>query len=888
MFVDQVVHFCWEVEICPAKVVQFVILHMYTTLAGKSKFVQQKQCTSSFCTCTLLLLGSRNLSSKSSGSSFCTCTLLWLGSRNLSSKSSVLRHFAHVHYFCWEVESPAKSVVRHFAHVHYFGWEVEICPAKVVYFVILHMYTTFAGKSKFVQQKQCSSSFCTCTLLWLGVRRRNFTSKSSVLRHFAHVHYFCWEVEICPAKVVQFVILHMYTTLAAGKQKQCSSSKFVQQKQCTSSFCTCTLLLGSWCSSSFSKLWLGSRNLSSKSSVLRHFRHFAHVHYFCWEVEICPAKVVQFVILHMYTTFAGKSKFVQQKQCSSSFCTCTLLWLGSRNLSSKSSVLRHFAHVHYFCWEVEICPAKVVQFVILHMYTTTLAGKSSSKSSVLRHFAHVHYFCWEVEICPAKVVQFVILHMYTTFAGKSKFVQQKQCSSSFCTCTLLWLGHRNFTSKSSVLRHFAHVHYFCWEVLQQKQCMSFCTCTLLWLGSRNLLYTTFAGKSKFEQCSSSFCTCTLLWLGHRNFTSKSSVHFRTHFARNVALLLLGSRNLSSKSSVVRHFAHVHYFCWEVEICPAKVVQFVILHMYTTLAGKFYSKSRNLSSKSSVLRHFAHVHYFCWEVEICPAKVVQFVILHMYTTLAGKSKFSQFVILHMYTTFAGKSKFVQQKQCSSSFCTCTLLWLGHRNFTSKSSVLRHFAHVHYFCWEVEICPAKVVYFDILHMYTTFAGKSKFVQQKQCSSSFCTCTLLWLGHRNFTSKSSVLRHFAHVHYFCWEVEICPAKVVYFDILHMYTTFAGKSKFVQQKQCSSSFCTCTLLWLGHRNFTSKSSVLRHFAHVHYFCWEVEICPAKVVQFVILHMYTTLAGTSKIYQQKQCTSSFGSQMAVDVICGCIRCRVV
>ena len=614
MFVDQVVHFCWEVEICPAKVVQFVILHMYTTLAGKSKFVQQKQCTSSFCTCTLLLLGSRNL----------------------SSKSSVLRHFAHVHYFCWEV---------------------EICPAKVVQFVILHMYTTLAGTSKFYQQKQCTSSFCTCTLLLLG--SRNLSSKSSVVRHFAHVHYFCWEVEICPAKVVQFVILHMYTTLAG-------TSKFYQQKQCTSSFCTCTLLL------------LGSRNLSSKSSVVR---HFAHVHYFCWEVEICPAKVVQFVILHMYTTLAGKSKFVQQKQCTSSFCTCTLLLLGSRNLSSKSSVVRHFAHVHYFGWEVEICPAKVVQFVILHMYTT--------------------------------------------FAGKSKFVQQKQCSSSFCTCTLLWLGHRNFTSKSSVLRHFAHVHYFCWEV-------EICPAKVVQFVILHM-YTTLAGTSKFyqqKQCTSTFCTCTLL--------------------------LLGSRNLSSKSSVLRHFAHVHYFCWEVEICPAKVVQFVILHMYTTLAGT--------------------------------------------------------------------SKFYQQKQCTSTFCTCTLLLLGSRNLSSKSSVLRHFAHVHYFCWEVEICPAKVVQFVILHMYTTLAGTSKFYQQKQCTSTFCTCTLLLLGSRNLSSKSSVVRHFAHVHYFGWDIEILPAKVVYFDILHMYTTFAGKSKFVQQKQCSSSFCTCTLLWLEHRKFTSKSSVLRH----------------------------------------------------------------
>ena len=301
-----------------------------------------------------------------------------------------------------------------------------------------------------------------------------------------------------------------------------------------------------------------------------------------------------------YTTFAGKISTCQQKQCSSTFCTCALLLLGSRNFTSKSSVLRHFAHVHYFGWEVEICPAKVVYFVILHMYTT-FAGKLNftSKSSVVRHFAHVHYFGWDIEILPAKVVYFDILHMCTTFAGKSKFYQQKQCSSSFCTCTLL---------------------------------------------------------------------------------------------------LLGSRNLSSKSSVVRHFAHVHYFGWEVEICPAKVVYFVILHMYTT--------------------------------------------------------------------FAGKSKFVQQKQCSSSFCTCTLLWLGSRNLSSKSSVVRHFAHVHYFGWEVEICPAKVVYFVILHMYTTLAGTSKFYQQKQCTSTFCTCALLLLGSRNFTSKSSVLRHFAHVHYFCWE--------------------------------------------------------------------------------------------------------------------------
>ena len=304
-----------------------------------------------------------------------------------------------------------------------------------------------------------------------------------------------------------------------------------------------------------------------------------------------------------YTTFAGKISTCQQKQCSSTFCTCALLLLGSRNFTSKSSVLRHFAHVHYFGWEVEICPAKVVYFVILHMYTT-FAGKLNftSKSSVVRHFAHVHYFGWDIEILPAKVVYFDILHMCTTFAGKSKFYQQKQCSSSFCTCTLLLLGSRNLSSKSSVVRHFAHVHYFGWEV-------EICPAKVVYFVILHM-YTTFAGKSKFvqqKQCSSSFCTCTLLWLG--------------------------SRNLSSKSSVVRHFAHVHYFGWEVEICPAKVVQFVILHMYTTLAGK-----SKFSSKSSVLRHFAHVHYFGWEVDEI-------------------------------------SKFYQQKQCTSSFCTCTLLLLG---------------------------------------------------------------------------------------------------------------------------------------------------------------------------------------------------------------------
>ena len=59
-----------------------------------------------------------------------------------------------------------------------------------------------------------------------------------------------------------------------------------------------------------------------------------------------------------------------------------------------------------------------------------------------------------------------------------------------------------------------------------------------------------------------------------------------------------------------------------------------------------------------------------------------------------------------------------------------------------------------------------------------------------------TLLLLVKFQRASKSSVVRHFAHVHYFCWEVEILPAKVVYFVILHMYTTLAGKSKFVQQK--------------------------------------------------------------------------------------------
>jgi len=86
-------------------------------------------------------------------------------------------------------------------------------------------------------------------------------------------------------------------------------------------------------------------------------------------------------------------------------------------------------------------------------------------------------------------------------------------------------------------------------------------------------------------------------------------------------------------------------------------------------------------------------------------------------------------------------------------------------------------------------------------------------------------------------------------------------------MCKLFAGSSKMNQQKVCTSTFaCESKLLVIE----PAKSLSVRQFTHVQTFCWYDENEPAKSLHFDILHMCKLFAGSTKMNQQKVCTSTF------------------
>ena len=86
-------------------------------------------------------------------------------------------------------------------------------------------------------------------------------------------------------------------------------------------------------------------------------------------------------------------------------------------------------------------------------------------------------------------------------------------------------------------------------------------------------------------------------------------------------------------------------------------------------------------------------------------------------------------------------------------------------------------------------------------------------------------------------------------------------------MYKLFAGSWKMNQQKVCTSTFAWESKLVVIE---AAKSLSVRHFTHVQTFCWYDENEPAKSLHFANLHVCKLFAGSSKINQQKVCTSTF------------------